>query len=783
MTTGAERQVERLRPTPMLVTAVAVPAVSVGVFTMNYTEQHSAVVWGWMPAMVGTAVAGWACWRTAFTPGLDKVTRRVWRSLAVVCVLIVLGVAGDARFTVLHPGRLDQQHDVPTSICYALAVLMLLWTLLRLPMARRESQDRIMVRFLLDAATIAVTVGLFSWYLIAQVVDARNANGPAAVPMIMLMALGLVGSLAFVKVALSGFGGVDRIALRLLAVSAAVGVVGGGLFPLVLDLRPGLSGSQMIIPATLVFVAFAADRQRRAAGVPQPERRRRSFSVVPYLAVAATDALLLSVSRTAGGAVFTVAVAAVVLTALVAVRQVNALWENGRLLGRVDANLVELNGFQRRLTHRATHDALTDLANRTLFEQRTNEALAEAEGGDGDTLSLALIDLDDFKAINDRLGHAVGDALLVVVAQRLREAVRDDDVVARLGGDEFGLLLRGLRSDEATDVLDGIAESLTRPVHALGYDLLVKASIGLAEVWPEASPQELLRRADLAMYAAKERGKGRHAVYDARLEQDQAADAQLGAELRQALDNGDFTLVYQPIVALPDGEWTALETLVRWQHPERGFVGPDVFIPIAERTGLIVPLGDWILRTALRQAAEWQDVYGSGAPAEIGVNVSARQLREPGFAADVRAALADSGFDPEKLVVEVTETAVFDGGVALDALQDLVTLGVKVALDDFGTGHSSLGLLRTCPADTLKVDKSFVDGIGGRSEEAVIATAMIQITNGLHLKAIAEGVETAEQADTLYRLGYRFAQGYHFSRPLSREQISERLEASRVLVV
>jgi diguanylate cyclase (GGDEF)-like protein len=782
MTTG-EGRVERLRPTPMLITAVAVLAVSIGVFTVNYAVQHSQVVWGWMPAMIGTAIAGWACWRTAFTPGLDRVTRRLWRSLAVVCVLIVLGVAGDARFTVLHPGRLDQQHDTPTSICYALAMLVLLWALLRLPMAKRESRDRIMVRFLLDAATITVTVGIFSWYLIAQVVGAWNANGPAAVPMIMLMALGLIGSLAFVKVALSGFGGLDRIALRLLAVAAAVGAIGGGLFPLFFDLHPGLSGSQMFIPATLLFVAFAADRQARAAGVPQPERRRRSFSVVPYLAVGATDALLLVVSSSAGGSVLIVALAAVLLTALVVVRQVNALWENGRLLTRVDANLVELNGFQLRLTHRATHDALTDLANRTLFEQRTQEALAEVGAGTGRTLSLALIDLDDFKAINDRLGHAVGDALLVVVAQRLREAVREDDVVARLGGDEFGLLLRGLPSDEATEVLDRIAESLTRPVHALGYDLLVKASIGLAEVWPQANPQELLRRADLAMYAAKERGKGRHAVYDARLEQDQAADAQLGAELRQALDNDDFTLVYQPIVSLPDGKWTSLETLVRWQHAERGFIGPDVFIPIAERTGLIVPLGDWILRTALRQAAEWQAVFGAGAPGEIGVNVSARQLREPGFAADVQAALAESGFDPEKLVVEVTETAVFDGGVALDTLQDLVTLGVKVALDDFGTGHSSLGLLRTCPADTLKVDKSFVDGIGGRSEEAVIATAMIQITNGLHLQAIAEGVETAEQAETLYRLGYRFAQGYHFSRPLSPEQVGLQLEAARSLPV
>ena len=779
MTAGEERRVERLRLTPMLATAVAVLAVSIGLFAANYTVQRSLVVWGWMPAMAGTAIAGWACWRTAFTPGLDRVTRRMWRSLAVVCVLIVFGVAGDARFSVLNPARLDQQHDLPTTLCFALAMVALLWTLLRLPMARRDSRDAIMSRFVLDATTITVTVGIFSWYLVARMAGASDTDRPVAVPVIMLMALGLVGSLAFVKVALSGFGGVDRIALRLLAAAAAVGAVGGGVFPLLVKVHAGLSGSQMFIPATLLFVAFAADRQRRAAGVPQPERRRRPFSVVPYLAVAATDGLLLVVSSEAGSVVFIVAVGAVLLTVLVVTRQVHALRENGRLLGRVDANLMELNAVQRRLSHRANHDDLTDLANRALFEQRTREALAET----GDALSVALIDLDDFKAINDRLGHAVGDALLVVVAERLREAVRGDDVVARLGGDEFGLLLRGVRLREATEVLDRIAESLTRPVHALGYDLLVKASIGLAEVWPDANPQELLRRADLAMYAAKEGGKGRHAVYDARLEQDQAADAQLGAELRQALDHGDFTLVYQPIVSLPDGEWTSLETLVRWKHAERGFIGPDVFIPIAERTGLIVPLGDWILRTALRQAAGWQDEFGSAAPAEIGVNVSARQLREPGFAADVRAALADSGFDPEKLVVEVTETAVFDGGVALETLHNLVTLGVRIALDDFGTGHSSLGLLRTCPTDILKVDKSFVDGIGGRSEEAVIATAMIQITNGLHLQAIAEGVETAEQAETLYRLGYRFAQGYHFSRPLSPEQVSRHLTAARSLRV
>jgi diguanylate cyclase (GGDEF)-like protein len=773
------QQVGRLRATPVLVTAVVVQVVAVAIFLINVSEQRTSALWGWFPDLAATGVAAFACWQAAAALGVDRPARRLWRQLAVVCAVVIVATVGDTRQSLLHPTFADQTyHDAPTSALYVLAMLLLLWALLRLPMDNSGENGRIS-RFALDAVTVSITVGVFAWYFSMRSPAVGDGASTRTVPVVMLAMLGLIGSLAFVKIAMTGLGGLDKHTVRLLAAAAAVGAGGGGLFPLMVDLHPGVSGSQIFVPGTMALVVFAADRQRRTAGIPRAAPRRRSFSLVPYVAVAATDALLLVVGHEAGIEVFTVALAAVGLTALVVIRQVRALWENGRLLRRVDGNLLELGGYQSQLTHRATHDDLTDLANRALFEQETREAIAavDTRPGSDRTLSLALIDLDDFKAINDRLGHAVGDALLVVVAQRLRECLREDDVVARLGGDEFGLLLHGLRIDEATEVLSRITDALNRPVHALGYDLLVGASVGLAEVWPDASPQELLRRADLAMYSAKARGKGRHAVYDAQMEQHQAADAQLGAELRQALDRGEFTLVYQPIVRLPDGAWTGLEALVRWEHPERGMVGPDTFIPIAERTGLIVPLGDWILRTALRQAAAWTETYGTGAPHEMGVNVSARQLREPGFAGDVREALLDTGFDPERLVVEVTETAVFDGGVALVTLQSIVGLGVKVALDDFGTGHSSLGLLRTCPADTLKVDKSFVDGIGGASEEAVIATAMIQITNGLHLQAIAEGVETAEQAETLYRLGYRFAQGYHFSRPLSPAKVVEHLDA------
>ncbi|GGK84828.1 hypothetical protein GCM10012284_18960 [Mangrovihabitans endophyticus] len=756
----------RPRVTPLLLGSAASVLAAVVIFVINSRAQLTPVLWGWLPAVLGTALSTLAAWRTAAADGLEDSTRRLWRSIALVAAFVVIGLGSDAHQGIRDPARdVQREHDPLATIAYSLAMVVLLWALLRIPLGARRQRERT-VRFVLDALTVSITAGIFAWYFTADVRAADN-YGSATVPMLLLATLGLIGGLALIKVATSGLAGLDLVTVRWLAAAAIVGAAGGAGFPMLVHVHPGISGAQMFVPATMFCVTLAADRQRRAVTAPRAPRRRRPFSMVPYAAVGSTDCLLLVVAHASGPAVTAVAVAAVALTALVAFRQFAALSENARLLRRVDAGREQLR-------HQATHDGLTGLANRALFERATREALA-AMPADGDALCLALIDLDDFKAINDRLGHAVGDALLVEVGRRLESCVRDGDVVARLGGDEFGLLLHGLRRQESDEVLSRITEALNRPVHALGYDLLTGASVGLAQTWPGAAPQELLRRADLAMYAAKERGKGRHAIYDAQLEHDRTADAQLGAELRRALDGGEFSLVYQPIVRLPDGEWTGLETLVRWHPPGRDPVSPATFVPVAERTGLIVPLGDWIMRSALRQAAAWTEQFGAAVPHEIGVNVSARQLREPGFAGDVRAALTETGFDPERLVVEVTETAVFDGGAAQDTLNELVSLGVRVALDDFGTGHSSLGLLRTVPTDTLKVDKSFVDGIGSGSEEAVIATAMIQITDGLHLKAIAEGVETAEQAQTLHRMGYRFAQGYHFARPLSAEQITRHL--------
>ncbi|GAA3196145.1 putative bifunctional diguanylate cyclase/phosphodiesterase [Dactylosporangium siamense] len=419
---------------------------------------------------------------------------------------------------------------------------------------------------------------------------------------------------------------------------------------------------------------------------------------------------------------------------------------------------VRMAGLVRQVRRLAVRDDLTGLANRRELELRIRATL-------GSPTTVALIDLDDFKAINDRLGHGVGDRLLVAVAERLRAVARPGDVVARLGGDEFALLVQ----DGDVSVF---AAALEQPFIAGPHRLLVRASIGVADCRDTADPFEPLRRADVAMYAAKVTG-GRQLHYDAGLDAKATEHAELGADLRTGLDESQFFMVYQPIVALPDGETVAVEALVRWQHPLRGLVNPVDFIPVAEHNGLIVELGAWILRESCTRMASWRATLGERAPQRVSVNASARQLSEPDFAGTVAAVLADTGLPPRCLVIEVTETAVFDSDTALGTLRAIKALGVRIALDDFGTGHSSLGLLQTAPVDILKVDKSFIDHVGTPSRQAVIARALIDVSNHLELTAIAEGVETAAQAEELYRLGYRFVQGYHFGRPAPDLAISD----------
>jgi EAL domain-containing protein (putative c-di-GMP-specific phosphodiesterase class I) len=336
-----------------------------------------------------------------------------------------------------------------------------------------------------------------------------------------------------------------------------------------------------------------------------------------------------------------------------------------------------------------------------------------------------------------------------------------------MGGDEFAVLAPDATTEDGDAIVRRLIDALREPIVVGGHELLVAATLGIADATADADPVEVLRRADVAMYAAKEGGSRQHRRYCPELDDRAGEAARLGVEMRMGLDTGQFRMVYQPIVALPEGRTLYVESLVRWQHPERGFVSPADFIPVAEQNGLIVELGEWILRTACAQFMRWRQEHGANAPERISVNVSARQLNEPGFVTVVADVLERTGMPASSLIVEVTETAVFGGGTAVQAVKDIHALGVRIALDDFGTGHSSLGLLQTIPVDVLKVDKSFVDNLTMAGRHAVIATALIQVSNGLGLTAVAEGVETAEQAAELHRLGYQLAQGYHFGRPVA----------------
>ena len=432
-------------------------------------------------------------------------------------------------------------------------------------------------------------------------------------------------------------------------------------------------------------------------------------------------------------------------------------------IAMTDARIVEsLRVALRDARHDAMHDVLTRLPNRALLRDRLSQASSRATRH-GTRVGLIFVDLDGFKHVNDSLGHDVGDKLLVAVAARFLDAVRDTDTVARLGGDEFAVLIEDIESfEDASDVAERLLEALIDPLNVDGHDVQVCASIGIAMSDADASDSRtLLRNADLAMYEAK-RGGGnkwsrfvpdmhRHTVHRLHVEQ----------ALRQALAQNQLVLHYQPILELATGRIVALEALARWQHPERGLIPPAEFIHIAESGRLITALGEWVLRTACTEAAYWP------ATVSVAVNVSPRQV-DPRFVRMVRAVLSATGLPAERLKLEVTEgVAMADSAETIAVLRELHELGVQLAIDDFGTGYSSLARLRALPVDVLKIDRSFVEGMHEDSTDCGIVAAVVALAHAAGMRVIAEGVETEAQHNALVALGADFAQGYRYGRPMA----------------
>jgi diguanylate cyclase (GGDEF)-like protein len=716
-------------------------------------------------------LAAMALRRAAVSPGLSPPVRRFWNQIAVVNGVCAAGTAIQAAYAVTAVGSDAVKAPTPAGLCFVGAVLYALWALLRVPVADRTRGE--WVRLSLDGATVVLGAAVFMWYVgfgpLLAGAGPHAVWAPLAVGLTCLVAVS-----AICKLVLSGGGPVDPGALRLLGFGLLVGGVSAGMATLVGD-QPHLVPGQISVPYIAVLAVLAAERQQQRAftGERPADRPRqpRPLSPLPYAAVAVTDVLLvLAVAGEADNRRYVVVAGVIVITALVVVRQLMAFADNARLVG-------QLRQQEDRLRHQACHDPLTRLANRAVFGDHLEAALPAGP------VTILLIDLDDFKTVNDTLGHGVGDRLLTLVADRVRGCARAGDTVARLGGDEFAVLLRQARPATVDAVAENILASLRQPVVVDGYELLVQASIGVAEAGPDDDPEALLRKADIAMYAAKEGGKDGFARYLPGMGAGILEHAQIGAHLRQALDHGQLRLLYQPVVRISDGRIIGMEALVRWRHPDRGEIPPCDFIPIAERTGLIVPLGRWVLQEACRQKAAWREAYGDTSPATMGVNVSGRQLQEPGFADEVADAVHEAGLEPHNLVLEVTETAVLTGGQAFETLHALRDFGVSLALDDFGTGQSSLGLIRTCPVQILKLDKSFVTeaGTGAQARrQAAVASAVLHMAEALDLDAVAEGIENQEQADRMSALGYRLGQGYHLVRPLPADEIAEFLALDAV---
>ncbi len=446
-------------------------------------------------------------------------------------------------------------------------------------------------------------------------------------------------------------------------------------------------------------------------------------------------------------------------------------------IANVLANAIERRRTEERTQHEALHDPLTGLPNRNLFLDRLEHALSVAARRQT-SLAVLFLDLDQFKVVNDSLGHAAGDELLAAVAPRIEQALRPGDTVARFGGDEFAILAEDIGNERgATRVAERIAEMLARPFILREREHFVSASVGIAIGEGSEPPESLIRDADSALYRAKDRGRGGYEIFDEVMRSRVIEHMQTENDLQRAIQRNELELHYQPMIKLRDGSIVAMEALLRWNHPERGLVGPLAFIPVAEESRLIVPIGRWVIEQSCRQAAAWQQLHPDSAPVSVAVNLSARQIADPDLLSHIEGAIRANRIDPSSLWLELTETTLLDDTAFVErTLESLKGLGVRMVLDDFGVGFSSLGYLKRLPLSMIKLDRSFVENLTEGSHDAAIVRAVNEMANTIGIGVVAEGVETDEQVRMASTLGCGFAQGFHFSEPVPVSHIERLLE-------
>jgi diguanylate cyclase (GGDEF)-like protein len=679
---------------------------------------------------------------------LDPRVRRAWRFMAAAfgCQL-----AANAIWFWLENVRHETPYPSLSDIGYLAFIPLICTGLLTMPVTPRSRRER--QRLALDALTVLVSTFMLIWYLVLGPTVVAGGPDPLTVAVSVAYPVGdLVIVFGVATVVMRGVGQEVARPLGVLAGALLLFVVADVYYGYV-GLHAGFVGGtwpDLFWLGGNLLMGVSAHVQHRFAHRHQAYRdRRRGISWLPYGAIALAYGLMVLLARRVGlypmGGMI---VGVIALTLLVVVRQVNVLRENREL---------------------AVTDPLTGLANRALVQARLTAATRQL-GKPGYCAAVLLIDLDRFKPINDTLGHDAGDAVLVAVADTLRGVTRRTDTAGRLGGDEFVVILDGLPGPAAVRaVAERIVDSLRTPVVYDGHLLEISASIGVAiRSAAEPIPQDraavvetLLQEADLAMYAAKRGGRSGYTFFEADLDVGRRE-----AELRHAIEHHQFVLHYQPLVDLHTESPVGVEALVRWQDPQRGLLQPAQFLPLAEETGLIAPLGAWVLAEACAQMARWHRELPGAADLMLNVNMSPRQVRHPGLVSEISAVLEQTGLDPSRLVLELTEHSMLEIDEAtIGKLRALRGLGVGIAVDDFGTGYSALHYLQRLPVNVLKMDRSFVTQLCENADGYAIGDAVVRLGQALHLDVVAEGIETSEQVSALRQMGCYQGQGYHFGRP------------------
>ncbi|MDQ6777760.1 MAG: EAL domain-containing protein [Actinomycetota bacterium] len=706
-------------------------------------------------AAIGAAVA--ASRRCADQPRL----RSAWRLLALASASYL---AGDIAQTVYELAGSKPYPSLADGFYLAFYPLTL-WGLLRFPASRRDLGER--VRLSLDLAVVAIGGSAVVMYVVLGPAVIQGGPDPLWTAISIAYPVGdMVLLVGLASVLLRRSGASTARALQFVA-GGLVLFVAADLVYGYITLHSTYQGGDPVDSLWMVAIAlFAVAGAAQASSEPTADvatgNDLASASWPPYIAVAVGFGLLIFSERHAPLLPdLSLVIAAVVLATLVSVRQFLA-----------QRDVLHTQG---RLSHQSMHDALTGLPNRALVIDRAEQMLVRARRVETPVAAL-YVDVDGFKHINDSFGHAAGDELLRVVAERLGQIVRGSDTVGRLGGDEFVVLLQDLTFDAGPElVAERICEVLRQPMDLYGDDersVTVTASIGVA-LGQRDSADELLRDADFALYEAKGAGKDRFVVFESSMQTVAQDRLELEMDLRQALETDQFFLLYQPTFDLQSETITGFEALIRWRHPIRGIVPPDAFIALAEQTGVIVPIGRWVLERACERAALWSS---QGHELGMSINVSARQLDQPEFVRDVADILAATEIDPATLTLEITETVLMrDPDVAGPTLAALKAVGVRIAIDDFGTGYSSLAYLRQFPVDALKIDRSFIAAIADSSASKALIHTLVQLGKALGLETVGEGIEERAQLRHLQRELCDSGQGFLFARPLDVDAVEELL--------